>query len=508
MEDNKIRIRNKRTGEVRYVTPEQAVSLGMDPADVLARIESLQDLKTYTETGEIPTEESKKTGSEEDQIFKQTQGIINRLFSEYETLSEEDKGAMKSIAANVSPDIAARNGWISPQAAEYEKARKGLAGVLKDLVGETGVLTDGDINRIAGLFPSLAAVEGQAEISKDRFNDFSVAKFGEGKEFFPEAKKEDKTTTPSVEDTDIAQDVVSAPKAITAGPMSTTPELQSRMVQSGKQPVDIQAAIDQAQEDASFIPQSILEPLASIQEFGANSQALPIAGATLGSFIGGPFGTAGGTIIGRQLKRGLGDRAEGDSTLDALTMNPFDAEERGQAFEDLKAAAIAAIIDKFFRGGGFRGNLGQIRGNIASRSSATVAGDDIAQAAMNAAENAPATLRRTAQKKAMDAIEKFGGKNLSLLEAIAERTAAGNAARSLSSGNVKSTAAAQVEEAIRSALRSGIREGSSGVALIDDALSTLFSLQNTGGKIAGKVALPAGLAVGGGLIARAIQKAL
>ena len=92
----------------------------------------------------------------------------------------------------------------------------------------------------------------------------------------------------------------------------------------------------------------------------------------------------------------------------------------------------------FKQGGGIKGNLAKVRGGIASRSGAKISGENVAQAAVKAAEGAPASVVGPARKTALQAVDKFGGQQLSLPQALAEKTASGKISRSLAKGTVKS----------------------------------------------------------------------
>ena len=78
---------------------------------------------------------------------------------EYAGTGARVSGTKKSLAGELG---------VNPSAKTYNDARKGFAATLKQLTGDTGVLTENDYSRLAGLLPSLGATPEEAQ---NKFSD-------------------------------------------------------------------------------------------------------------------------------------------------------------------------------------------------------------------------------------------------------------------------------------------------------------------------------------------------
>lgn len=347
----------------------------------------------------------------------------------------------------------------APDAKTYKRVKDAFTASLKELTGDTGVLTDQDFQRLNNALPNFGDTDESASKAWSAFDNILQQKLGKTGKYSYIATKEAIKNDPLFEQAK-------------SGQMSSSITKLTSGSKTSKTPIDIKQY-----EDSPF-----LKSLASVQDFLANSPVVP-AGAGLVGSVFGPLGTFAGVLGGRQLQRAAKERGEGQGFLESITQNPFNSEDRNESVGDVKAAGISALIDQFFRGGGIKGNLSKVRDVVANRSTATIAGDQIAEAGRIAAANSASSLKGPASRVATQAAQDFGGKTLTLPEAIAARTASGTASRSMTSGSIKAGGANVVEDAIRSSLRSGIRTASPLTGTIDDVLSTVFKTQKGLGRV-------------------------
>lgn len=355
----------------------------------------------------------------------------------------------------------------APNAKTYKRIKDAFTASLKELTGDTGILTDQDFKRLNNALPNFGDDDKSATGAWRSFDEILESKLGKsGKYSYARSKAE-------IQADPLYQKAKEGEGIFAEGQMSSPTPGAKQSSRQGKEPI----AIEEYQESP------FMKSLAGIQNFIAKSPLFTGVATVAGSGAG-PLGTAVGTIAGRQLQDAAKMRGEGKGLVESLVRNPLNPEDRKKSVDDLKAAGLAATIDQFFRGGGVVGNLSKLRGSIANRSTAKITGDTIAEAAMKAAQNAPTSLAKPAQRTAMQAIDSFGGKTLSLPEAIAARTASGTASRGLTSGTVKAGGANLVEDAIRGALRGQIRGSSKSVGFLDDILSKFMGTKRGVGRLA------------------------
>jgi len=210
-----------------------------------------------------------------------------------------------------------------------------------------------------------------------------------------------------------------------------------------------------------------------------------VGGGILGSLIGGPIGSGVGAATGRQVGR-ISERGLPTSREEYKQMYGTDLE---QLLDLAKTAGLwtstSYLAPKILRPGK---TLATMRAGRAARTGATIPGEKIAEAGMKYAENAPASYRPAAQKYALQAIEKYGGKNLSVLKALAEKRASQKAAFLASRPEVGKGARAGFEAAVGKALQQEIKGVSPAVSQIDKALSLLMRGKQTAGYWARRIA--------------------
>jgi hypothetical protein len=115
--------------------------------------------------------EGRKQKRKEDVESKKVGTMIQTMIGEFESVPKGQKGV--GIGS-----FTKRLGFLFPEASEYEEARAGFAGALKSLVGESGRLTDKDIERIMKILPQVTDTPKQASIARDRIGKIMEEIYG------------------------------------------------------------------------------------------------------------------------------------------------------------------------------------------------------------------------------------------------------------------------------------------------------------------------------------------
>jgi hypothetical protein len=104
-------------------------------------------------------------------------GSIKALYERYGA----DKGVKKDLSRG---RIGGPFTWlgslvgIAPNARQYNKLKQGLITSIKELVGESGIMTDQDADRLAGLLPDLNSTNKEAKMAWEDVNKFMSGKYG------------------------------------------------------------------------------------------------------------------------------------------------------------------------------------------------------------------------------------------------------------------------------------------------------------------------------------------
>lgn len=171
-----ITIRNKKTGETKRVTPEEALSVYGVPAEVVSsKIKAEAEIEAASRGEDITKTAAEKT---KEASAKSAMALVDTLegrFSEakggeYTGLGAKVAGTKKNIMAILGLDTSATT---------YNRLRKGFTASLKATTGDTGVMTEPDYQRIADLMPKFT---DDPAVVKNLFNDLRTlmaAKFGE-----------------------------------------------------------------------------------------------------------------------------------------------------------------------------------------------------------------------------------------------------------------------------------------------------------------------------------------
>src|SRR3990167_1330328 len=207
--DGKVRIYNKKTGEIKDVSPEELGSynpaLTIDYQNRLryseAASEGLIDPKTALEKGVEPTKIVKPKSAEKLKQESKMQDLSKSIDLLEKNLSETEargrgKGDIMSLLSKVS------GGAVAPEIGDYEALRKSLIGPLARTISqEAGVLTDKDISRAEGLLPKIT---DSAQLTRNKIANLRTL-IGErgGPKFIPQQnqkKNEEEISTNGVVD--------------------------------------------------------------------------------------------------------------------------------------------------------------------------------------------------------------------------------------------------------------------------------------------------------------------
>jgi hypothetical protein len=164
-----------------------------------------------------------------------------------------------------------------------------------------------------------------------------------------------------------------------------------------------------------------------------------------------------------------------------------------QTWNAAKPILPYAALDALIAGGG-KQLLGGLRNIVASRA-APIAGEPIAQAGMNLAETGPASLQPSLQKLALQGIEKYSGRTLSVPEALNQATQSQNVGFTLA-GGLKPTAAALMERAYAETMRQLISQSSPLAGYLTGGLSGASKLGGVAQSGISKLLLPLSIIFG------------
>jgi len=154
-------------------------------ANIMAISEGKLFLKDLT-----PTDRSKisaraqrlgvKLPTEKDQEGNQVKGVIDSLKAEYEggpgTEDDLSQGGWKGTKTGIANFFTRGNANTS--ASSYDRSKAALVRVIMNLVGEKGVMTDVDANRLQGLLPKITDNPELAKKQWDRVYSFIESKYG------------------------------------------------------------------------------------------------------------------------------------------------------------------------------------------------------------------------------------------------------------------------------------------------------------------------------------------
>jgi hypothetical protein len=170
-----ITIRNKKTGETKRVTPEEALSVYGVPAEtVSSKIKAEAEIEAASKGEDITLTAAEKT---KNASANSAMALVDTLEGRFGEAKGGDYTGLGAKIAGTKKNIMGALG-LNDSATVYNRLRRGFTASLKATTGDTGVMTEPDYQRIADLMPKFT---DNAEVSKKMFNDLRgmmAAKFG------------------------------------------------------------------------------------------------------------------------------------------------------------------------------------------------------------------------------------------------------------------------------------------------------------------------------------------
>lgn len=123
--------------------------------------------RAIKEQGFKPTKTAKQQDKEV--MLDETSGVLKTVIERFDSIPQEKRGPLVGNISKLIPGV-------SDETRQYEDLRRGVASSLKQLVGESGVLTDTDIQRIVNLLPSPTETERKNQLNKQDLQKFLKAK--------------------------------------------------------------------------------------------------------------------------------------------------------------------------------------------------------------------------------------------------------------------------------------------------------------------------------------------
>lgn len=215
-----MKLRNAQTGEIREFSEEEIAAMrqqsgggmtvdNMITNDMVSQGVLPQDQAETYQQPQNPAQVLSDSSVDRDQrrsayiqilsspnVSKSDKAIAKQIYDTFADEKDGEDDAKIGVGSTINTVLQRFNtihpyvtGWgvgslakylpfISAETRQYEDLRKGISGTLKELVGESGVLTDEDIKRIVGLLPDPGETDKKNELS---FID--LKKFLDGKGF-------------------------------------------------------------------------------------------------------------------------------------------------------------------------------------------------------------------------------------------------------------------------------------------------------------------------------------
>lgn len=179
------------TGEPVAMTEEEKQANGYyEVSPKTAAYIKLFENGSMKKVSEIPAEDR---GSVVEELARKNINIINiakkaegnAVSNTLKTIYDRYTGANQTTEDDLSKGrfggaTATLGSWIgtNPDVKQYNALRKGLAGSLKQLTGDTGIMTDQDREIISGLLPAVTATPEEAKKAWEDINKTLISKYG------------------------------------------------------------------------------------------------------------------------------------------------------------------------------------------------------------------------------------------------------------------------------------------------------------------------------------------
>lgn len=177
---------DETTSEPRPMTKEEKEKTlleGLD--DVTASYLQLFQRGAMKKVSEIPAADRSKVvqalaaaGVNPEAIAKQkeggdVEGVIKSLYDLYAVNNDLSKGRVGGVIATIQGMV----GKNAP-AKRYEELKNGVLSAIRSFVGEKGIMTEPDAQRIVDLLPKVTSTDEEAILAWQQINDFFKSKYG------------------------------------------------------------------------------------------------------------------------------------------------------------------------------------------------------------------------------------------------------------------------------------------------------------------------------------------
>jgi hypothetical protein len=445
--------------------------------------------KDIVQTKEAKTKEASDKLEKEQKPNKEVAGVVRVALDRFNNISKDATGPIVG-------DIATKIPYVSADARQYQKLKEAMAGTLKSLIGETGPLTDYDINRIVGLLPAVNATSEEIELSKKDLKGFLEEKGipTEGINF-------------GFMDQNNAKDNKNSVLGVESAIQSTTTQPGISVNQAVKS--NDQSVVDSLGVAANKATQV----MPGFQLFNPESRS---AIDKISSFVAGDILNYGKERMDRS-KSAEENNNVGEKILNTIEsgvplLQMFNIRnEKGEGVLDDEAAKAATelglylITPKILEKAGkvlrpFK-TLGDQRSAAAKASEAVINGDDLISKTAQKLQNVSPTDAKAVTNYMQQAEPLYKGKQLNMESALDLLHQANTAFNQ--SGKVGKSAKAAFNKAFGDVLRGEIESAAPEISKINAKFSKLYKLQD----IAKKLILPVGVSIGVGIGTRAGMKA-
>ena len=409
----------------RRVAQEQAP--GAVSAGLRTSAEAFQDIGGLGTPGALQT--AGQFQAPPDEEASASAATVRELLAEFERVPEGARGP-------IAGQFAKRFPGVSAEARTFEKTRAGIAGTLKEVVGETGRLTDQDISRIIGLLPSVTETQEEADLTIQNLKAFLNTRGINIDEEPPQAG-----AAPSGEEEGVARRVVdfkTLQQQLTQGTPGTEAIRLAEEAQTGITPTAGGApvgapeerevagtVVGEEEETTAFgLPKSLEAAFPALQILDRGAEPFEKIITTFTSQL---------DDLLQDQKRQVTEQENGifmAALEGALPILEFTKIGEGGKITELDRTAFeaAAEVGMFILGpqilskigGRFTGisKLADKRKAIAKASNATIDGEKLVADTMNRLKNVSSADRVSVNKNLLQAVDDFAGRKLSISDSV------------------------------------------------------------------------------------------
>lgn len=271
------------------------------PVEQLANVKAQQELNDINSGNPTLSAADKKN----QQSLTAIQNVINNLEQHYQQAGggETNLGPLTRILG-IKKNIESSVG-LNENANVYNREKAGFAATLKSLTGDTGVLTDQDYQRLAGLLPGLGSTSKEAPALLNDLRSQVAAKFG----------GQTSETTFKPKEKNIVEALF---PAIAALPQKAVELTNKQSARTPIKPGDLMEALKRAGSDTADL-------------FGAAIPAGIEAGSAYGDVVGAKAAISGVKALPKILSLGSGAKTARTGLIEG-------ADKAGKAIDGTKIA--------------------------------------------------------------------------------------------------------------------------------------------------------------------------